>query len=162
MSLPSPPAGMPPKPSPKRLLEPKEWLKRQIENLKSVGETNYKIGIANPKKDPISAGIAAQPRYVKQMKKDEVLARRKAGLEATNIDEWYVYAAVLGAPRLVDGVEKRIKKVNDFIVNWHPMLETHVSELDKMSTETDKEREDKMLANLRGLKALKGKWRKPG
>ena len=77
------------------------------------------------------------------------------------MDEWYAFAAVLGAPRLVDGVVKRIKKVNDFVVNWRPLLESHVSELDKMSTETDKEREDKMLANLRGLKALKGKWRKP-
>ena len=159
MSLPSPPEGMPPKPTPKRLLSPEEWRARQIGNLKAVGETNYKQGIASPKKDPIAAGIEAQPRYEAQMKKDEVLARRKAALEATNIEEWYAYSAAIGAPRLVDGVVKREKEVADFINSWQPILASHVESIDKMPNVTDKDREERMLANLRGLKALKGKWR---
>ena len=141
----------------KRLLSPDEWKKRQIDTLKAVGEANYKVGIAGPKDDPIAAGIAAQPRYEAQMKKDEVLARRKAALEKTNMAEWYKYSSEIGAGRLVEGVTKREAKVGDFIRAFQPMLAEHVGKIDILADVTDKDREDRMLANLRGLKALKGK-----
>lgn len=141
----------------KRLLSPEEWAKRQLETLKAVGETNYKVGIAGPKRDPIQAGIDAQERYVAQMKKDEVLARRKEALEKTDMNEWYKYSSEIGAGRLVEGVTKRKAKVDDFIRTFHPLLSEHVGKIDAMDDVTDKNREDRMLANLRGLRELKGK-----
>jgi len=159
MALPAPPAGMPSKASVKRILSPDEWRKKQIETLKAVGEANYKIGIASPKKDPIAAGIAAEDKWAERIKKAIEEQRRKKGLQATNIDEWYAYAAALGAPRLVDGVVKREKEVADFVTAWHPLLSDHVTKIDEMPAVTDKDMEERMLANLRGLKALKGAWR---
>lgn len=159
MSLPEIPAGMPAKATVRRILDPETWRKRQIETLKSVGPTNYKIGIANPHKDPIEAGIAAQPVYVAKMKDDEVLARRVKGLQATNMDEWYALSANLGSARLSDGVAKREFKVARFLNAWVPVLEDHVRKLDAMPVTTDAEREEKVLANIRGLKALHGAWR---
>ena len=140
----------------KRLLSPEEWKNRQIKNLESVGEASYKVGIASPKADPIAEGIKAQGRYEEQMKKDEVLARRKAKLEKTSMAEWYKYASEIGAGRLVDGVKKREAKVGDFIRAWQPILLTHVGKIDAMPDVSDREREERMLENLRGLKALKG------
>ena len=87
MSLPTIPPGMPAKATVKRILSPDEWRKKQIDTLKAVGETNYKIGIASPKKDPIAAGIAAEDKYAERMKKVIEEQRRKKGLQATNIDE---------------------------------------------------------------------------
>ena len=159
VSLPPLPAGMPPKAAPKRLLSPEEWRNRQLGTLKAVGETNYKSGIASPKKDPITAGIAAEDVYAEAVKKAIEEQRRKKALEATNIDEWYAYAAVLGAPRIVEGVVKREKEVADFINAWQPLLADHLAKIDAMPAVTDHDREERMLANLRGLKALKGKWR---
>lgn len=141
----------------KRLLSPEEWKKRQIDNLNAVGEANYKVGISSPKADPIQAGIEAQDRYVAQMKKDEVLARRKASLEKTSMAEWYKYSSELGASRLVDGVTKREGKVGDFVRAFQPMLLEHVQKIDALPAVSDKDRENRMLENLRGLKALKGK-----
>ncbi len=142
-----------------RILPADEWKKRQIETLKSVGARNYAQGISMPKKDPIEAGIQAQARYEEQMKKDEVLKRREAALKATNINEWYAYASDLGTNRLVEGVVKREKKVDKFVKGWQPLLLDHVSKIDELPDVTDADRENKMLENLRGLKALKGKWR---
>jgi len=159
MSLPAPPAGMPPKASPKRILSPEEWRTRQIGNLKAVGETNFKQGIASPKKDPIEAAIAAEDRWAKQIQKAIEEQRRKKALQATNMDEWYAYSSVLGAARLVEGVVKREKEVADFVNAWQPILLDHVSKIDAMPAVTDKDMEERMLANLRGLKALKGRWR---
>lgn len=91
------------------------------------------------------------------MKKDEVLARRKTALERTSDAEWYKYSSELGADRLVDGVVKREAKVADFIRTFQPMLMDHVSKIDALADVTDSDREQRMLENLRGLKALKGK-----
>ncbi|MCD6369840.1 MAG: hypothetical protein J7L38_08645 [Thermoproteales archaeon] len=145
----------------KRLLPPDEWKKRQLGNLKAVGETNYKVGIAHPRKDPIAAAIAAEERYAEVMKKVIEEKRRKKGLEAVKTDEWYGYSETIGAPRLVDGVIKREAKVDRFINTWHPLLAAHVAEIDKMPDVTDRDREERMLANVRGLRALHGKWKKP-
>ena len=140
-----------------RILSPTDWKDRQIENLKDVGERSYKVGIAKPKDDPIAAGIRAEPRYASQMKKVIDEERRKKGLEKTSMSEWYKYSDELGAGRLVDGVVKREAKVTRFITTFQPMLVEHVGKIDVMDDVTDKDREDRMLANLRGLRALKGR-----
>ena len=142
-----------------RILSPDEWKKRQLNTLKAVGQTNYSQGISMPKKDPIEAGIAAQPRYEAQMKKDEVLKRREAALKATNMTDWFNYSANIGAGRLVDGVVKREKKVDKFVRGWQPVLADHVATIDAMPDVTDSDREQRVLENLRGLKAKKGTWR---
>jgi len=152
--------GEAPKPNPStvtRVLEPTDWVKRQIDTLKSVGRTNYLAGIKAPKKDPIKAGIDAQKKYENEMKKDEVLKRRAEQLAKTNMDEWTAMAETLGADKLVDGVTKRQYKVERFVTKFQPLLKSHLSKIDAMSVETDSDRENKMLENLRGLKALKGK-----
>jgi len=79
-----------------RILSPDEWKKRQINNLKAVGEANYRVGISHPRKDPIEAGIKAEEKWANAI-------------------------------------------------------------IDAMPDATDRDREERMLANLRGLKALKGK-----
>lgn len=140
-----------------RVLSPDAWKDRQIATLKSVGEANYKVGIAKPRKDPIAAGIAAEEKYAANTKKAIDEKRRATALGKTSMAEWYKYASELGAGRLVDGVVKREAKVADFTRTFHPMLVDHLSKIDLMADVTDGDREQKMLENLRGLKALKGK-----
>lgn len=139
------------------MLSPTEWKDRQITTLKSVGEANYKVGIAKPRKDPIEAGIAAEEKYAANTKKAIDEGRRKASLQKTSMAEWYKYASDLGAGRLVDGVVKREAKVTKFVTTFHPMLVSHLGAIDAMDDVTDGDREQRMLENLRGLKALKGK-----
>ena len=141
----------------KRVISPEDWKKRQLETLKDVGERNYKIGIASPKADPIARGIETEDKYAAATRKAIEEKRRKAALEKTSMAEWYKYASELGAGKLVEGVTKREPKVARFITNWHPLLTSHLASIDALAEETDKDREDRMLENLRGLKALKGK-----
>jgi len=159
MALPEIPAGQPPKATVTRILPPDKWIEKQLRVLKDVGEANYRLKVSMPKKDPIAAGIAAEDKYGREVKIAIDQQRRKKALEATNIDEWYAYTQAIGAPRLVEGVVKREKEVHDFVKPWQPILLTHVAKIDVMPEVTDKEREDRMLQNLRGLKALKGTWR---
>jgi len=142
-----------------RILPPDEWKKRQINNLRAVGEANYKVGIAKPKKDPIQAGIEADEKWKERIKKAIEEDRRKKALQTVTMDEWYNFANEIGAPRLVEGVTKREVKIDRFVRSWQPILLEHVQKIDAMPAVTDKDMEERMLTNLRGLKALKGAWR---
>lgn len=141
----------------KRVISPEEWKNRQINTLKAVGASNYKAGIASPKADPIARGIATEDKYAAATKKAIDEGRRKAALEKTDMAEWYRYASTLGADKLVDGVVKREAKVSKFVSAFQPLLVSHLAKIDGLAEETDSDRENRMLENLRGLKALKGK-----
>jgi len=142
-----------------RLLPPDEWRKRQIGNLKAVGEQNYRQGIERPKKDPIEAGIAAEDKWAARIKEAIEERRRAKALQATNMQEWAAFAEQIGAGRLVEGVTKREVKVDRFVKGWQPLLLDLVQKIDQMPAVTDSDMEQRMLENLRGLKALKGAWR---
>jgi len=143
-----------------RVLPPDRWREKQIGNLKAVGRSNYLVGIGFPKKDPIEAGIKAEPRYAAEMRLVIEEERRKKGLEVVTVDEWFSYAKEIGADRLVDGVTKREAKVARFINPWHPMLLDHLAKIDPMSVETLEERISKAVENIRGLAALHGAWKR--
>ena len=141
----------------KRVLSPEDWKNRQINTLKAVGRTNYVEGIKNPKADPIARGIATEAKYAEETRKAIDQKRRVAGLEKSSMAEWYQYSSSIGADKLVDGVVKREAKVTKFIQAFQPMLSSHLGKIDGLAEATDSDRENKMLENLRGLKALKGK-----
>ncbi|MBW2672766.1 MAG: hypothetical protein JRD89_05010 [Deltaproteobacteria bacterium] len=142
-----------------RILPPDEWRKRQLSTLKAIGEANYRQGIARPKKDPIEAGIAAEDKWAARIREAIEERRRAKALSATNMAEWGSFAEQIGAGRLVEGVTKREVKVDRFVKGFQPMLLDHVSKIDAMPAVTDADMEQRMLENLRGLKALKGAWR---
>jgi len=140
-----------------RVISPEDWAKRQINTLKAVGRTNYLEGIKAPKADPIQRGIETEAKYAEATRKAIENESRKKGLEKTSMAEWYQYSSNIGADKLVDGVVKREAKVKKFITAYQPLLTTHLAAIDKLDEETDSDRENRMLENLRGLKALKGK-----
>jgi hypothetical protein len=141
----------------KRVISPEDWKARQLNTLKAVGRTNYLQGVASPKADPIARGIATEEKYGIETRKAIDEGRRKAALQKTSMAEWAQYSTTIGADKLVDGVVKREAKVADFITKFQPMLSSHLAKIDSLSEATDSDRENRMLENLRGLKALKGK-----
>lgn len=140
-----------------RILSPTDWKERQINTLKQVGEANYAVGITKPRKDPIAAGIAAEGKFNNAMKKALDSRARAHGLEGTTMQEWGAYTENIGRGRLVEGVTKREAKITGFLQTYQPLLADHVGKLDALPVDTDGDREQKVLANLRGLKALHGK-----
>jgi len=141
----------------KRVISPEEWKNRQLNTLKAVGRTNYLTGIASPKADPIARGIATEGKFADAMRKAIDTEARKKGLQKTDMADWYKYAHDLGADKLVDGVTKREDKVSEFVSTFQPLLSSHLAKIDALAEVTDADRENRMLENLRGLKALKGK-----
>lgn len=140
-----------------RVIPPDKWVERQLGNLRSVGQKNYETGIDIPRKDPIKEAIGKEEKWAARIKEAIDAGRRKARLSKVTADQWNTYAHAFSA-RLVEGVTKREAKVSGFVDAWHPKLETHLSKIDAMPAVTDADMENRMLENLRGLKALKAKW----
>lgn len=142
-----------------RIIPPAEWTKRQIDNIKAVGQKSYSDGITRPRKDPIEAAIAAEDKYAARMKEAIDERRRVRGLQGVTMQDWTQYAQNIGANRLVEGVTKREAKVDKFVRSFQPLLAGHVDRIDSMPAVTASDMEQRMLENLRGLKGLKGQWR---
>ena len=139
-----------------RVIPGPEWVEKQLRNLQAVGEQNYREGVTRPRKDPIAAGIAAQGAYENAMRDPNVLKRRVAGLQRTNMEEWASMAERVGASRLVAGVVERRFKVERAVSTLHGKLTQHLQHIDAMPNVTDADRERRMVENLRGLKQMKG------
>ena len=138
-----------------RLIPPGDWVDKQIAGVESVGAANYSAGVTRPKRDPIKAGIDAQPAYEAAMRNPAVLARRVRGLQKTSIDIWAVQCETIGAARLVEGVTSRRPKIERAVGELHRRMLTHLSRIDAMPNVTPADRERRMVENLKGLRAMK-------
>ncbi len=141
-----------------RLISPTDWSNKQINGIKAVGQVNYTAGIQRPKKDPIQAGIAAEAKWANQVQQAIQNGTRAKHLQNVTAQEWETYAETIGAPRLVDGVVRRQAKVTAFTTAFQPQLLNLLSTVDAMPTGTQSERNQKMIATIDGLRALRGQW----
>lgn len=139
-----------------RLIGAQEWVDKQINTLQAVGETNYRAGITRPKKSPTAAAIAAQPKYEQAMRDPNVLKRRETALRQTTDDIWASRTENIGAGRLVQGVVQRRDKVEKKVASYQSKLTAHLQKIDALPDVTDSDREQRMIQNLKGLRAMKG------
>ena len=142
----------------RRVKSPDQWVADQIANVRAVGAQRYMTGVLNPKKDPIVAGIAAQPRYEAAMMNREVLQRRVSGLRKTNMQTWANMSVAVGAGRLAEGVELHRDKIESFVRGYAPALEAHLQVIDRLPNVTSADRNRKMIENVEGLRKMKGRF----
>jgi len=108
-----------------------------------------------PKRNPKAAALAANQKYKNAMTEAIQQDRFAAGIR--NYDEDAAVATIqqIGAANLVNGVAARQAKIEKANAALDTSLLAHLRTIDAMPTNTAQEREQKMLANLRGMKALK-------
>ncbi len=152
------PFGQYPPPNPpnvQRIPDVNAWVDKQQRGATTVGPQNYLDGIRTPRKDPIQAGIDAQPAYVAAMRDPAVLARRATALGRTNMNEWAAKAEAVGVSRYADGVVASKPKLQRGVQAYHDFLASHLANLDRMPSATTADRDRKVLANLQGLRGFK-------
>lgn len=139
-----------------RLKSPQAWVDKWANNLQAVGETNYRAGIANPKKDWQQASIQGQGAYETAMRDPKTLARRESSIRSVSSDEWAAQAE-RGASRLVQGALDRRPKTERKVQALHQLMSSHLAKIDQMDSSTPQAREQRMLANVRGMREFKGR-----
>jgi len=139
-----------------RTLDENTWVKRQLDTMAAVGETNYREGIKRPKKSPKLAALKGHAKYKAKMRDEAVLQRQHDNRAKVPDEEWLAMCE-FGASKLASGTAAREHKIRNFVGKWIPILSSHLAKIDAMEDATDAQREAKVIANIRGLKALKGK-----
>lgn len=138
-----------------RLKSPQQIVDKQINNLSAVGAQNYRVGIANPKRSWQAASINGQGAYENAMRNPETLKRRETKIRNVSDDEWAA-GAERGADRLVQGTIDRRYKIERAWSNLHPKLSAHLQRIDAMPNATPEQREQRMIANVKGMRSMKG------
>lgn len=135
-----------------------DWLNKQMARVR-VSTEDYKKGVQNPARDPIAAALAANAKRIEGIRKSIEDQTWENTMKTLSVEDWKKPALELGAARFVPGVEAKKDKIAKFIGAWGPILQNVQNGVRGMAEVTDADRENRMLANLRGMKAKKGDWR---
>jgi hypothetical protein len=140
-------------------LTPAQIAEKQVRRTVEAVE-DYRTGVANPRRNPIDAALAAEAKYKAKMAESLSKGLWAAALRGTPKDSASSKAASVGAERLAQGVQASADKISRFQNNFAPLRENVRRSVEGLPENTDAEREARMLANVRGMRAAKGQWRK--
>lgn len=130
--------------------------KKWADNLSAVGEQHYREGIANPKRSWQASAIGGQGAYENKMRDPATLKRRETAIRNVSDDEWAAQAE-RGAGRLVQGALDRLPKTERKFQAIAQLMGPHLQRIDAMPSDTPAAREQRMVANLRGMRDMKGR-----
>ena len=131
---------------------------KQIERAQAAAP-DYKAGVMAPARDPIAAARAANAKRIANLQKSLTNKTWENTMAKLTMADWQGPASTKGADRFGPGVAAAEAKIRAFWSKWHPILSGVQTAVRAMPETTDSQREARMLANLRGLKAKKGTWR---
>jgi len=142
-----------------RVISATDWVDDMITGVRAKREKWKKRSLA-PKKDPIKAAIAANPKRIDRLMKsiEEKWWEKKMG--RLTIDDYFTGVEATEPGDYVKGVERKRTKIEKRISALQPLVEALAKSIDAMPQETDEQREARMLAARKGMieigKKLKG------
>jgi len=141
------------------VLSPSEIVEKQIRRA-SGAVSDYQRGVANPIRNPLDAALAAAGKYQAKMKESLDKKRWEQAIASTPKGLASEKAATIGADRYAGGVEASRDKITRFQTGFAPFREAVVRQVEGLPEDTDAQRDARVLANLKGLREAKGKWRR--
>ena len=122
-------------------------------------EDDFKDGVEGVSVSPgVSAGKKIkkmEENWNKRLKDGTILKR----LNSVDLTEWKKAVGDASGLWRTRASEKGAEKQLAFWQKYGPLIEAHVKKIEAMPDDTEAQREAKMLANLKGMKELQGKWR---
>jgi len=115
---------------------------------------NWLANVLAPRKSPVAEMKKSSAKYKTRMQ--ESLAAGDWDRGVANIDEGEMYATInaLGSAVFTQGLAAREPKITRVFGKMRPLLLALTAQLDAMPTDTDGQREAKMIAAKRGMQAL--------
>jgi len=131
--------------------------KKQVENASRSTEA-YKDGVSNPRRGAATAALAASAKRAEAVRVAEEGKYWEKSMAKVTDDYVKKRAVDIGAPRYAPGIKGAEEKTLKFWRGWKPILDGIEGEVAAMPDVTDADREARMIANVRALKAKKGDW----
>jgi|GEM_PF-3012351 len=146
-----------------RLPSPDEWAQLQVKGSQDNAQ-KWLQRTTNPRKNFKAEALkdTTAQRYRNAMEQALREDRWRGGMALVSEDETIKLIQKRGANVYAQGVADRADKIAKRVKELHADRLALAATLDQMPTSTDAEREAKVLANIRGLKAIGEKRRKTG
>ena len=141
-----------------RIPEASEMADKMVANATAAGN-RWLENTLRPRKDPIAGMKKAKDKYKTRMQESLTEDRWAKGVENIDENEMYEIIQSAGAGAFTSGIERRKGKITRRLEKMRPLLLALSNTLDAMPTNTDQQREQKMVAARRGMIEIGKKMR---
>ncbi len=122
---------------------------------------DYVYGVQNPKRDPKQAAVAAKGKWANNVRQAIENDSYGKGVQKYDLAEAKDIATADGGAAFTTGISKRAAKIERVMNQLAPQLAGISSRIQQMPQDTDAQRDQRMMENLRAMRAL-GRARKGG
>lgn len=137
-------------------IDPNKVTQKYVARTQAAGQ-DWLEGIQNTTVDIVAAAIKANAKWKSKMQaaiQNDTWAKRMGKVTTADIK---AMVAKVGAGAYTSGIANRQDKVLKAFQRVMPMIDQVATAVRAMPDVTDADREARMIANVRGLRAIKGK-----
>ena len=131
---------------------PQEIAEKQRDRLASATE-QVRAGGERTTEAPTIKAAAQREKAIDKYTQAWRSGKTEARLRAVTLDMWKE-ATLAKVDRISSGINNAMPKLVDFHQQFQGFLRTHLAELDRMPSRTSSDMEQRMLANLRGIRGF--------
>jgi len=135
-------------------LTPRQIAEKQVARARASTQS-YKDGVRRPRKDPMKAAIEKLQKMHDNWIKAYDDGKIKAGFERVTLDDWITATADKGGDRWAKGIEASLEKTAAFQEQFTPFRRAVRDRVRNMPDLTEEDRDNRMLANSRGLREFR-------
>ncbi len=130
------------------------WATKMINRVKNAS-ADWEAGVQNPRRSPTASMKAAAGKWKTNMQRAITEDRWSKAVNQLTDDSIKAAAAKVGGGKFVDGITAREQKIRDAITKLQPKVAAVSSKIQGMPQDTDQQREQRMIENLRGMRGIK-------
>jgi|SRR6266705_4195137 len=130
------------------------WATKMINRVKNAA-TDWEQGVQNPRRSPTAAMKAAAGKWKTNMQRAITEDRWSKAVNQLTDDSIKAAAVKVGGGKFVDGITAREQKIRDAITKLQPKVAAVSARIQNMPQDTDQQREQRMVENLRGMRGIK-------
>ena len=129
------------------------WAEKMLRNAANASQ-DWERGMQNPSASPTAQMKKAKTRYKTEMQTALTEDRWAKAIDKLSDEEIIAAAMKAGGGAFVTGLTNRSEKVLKAIQSLQPLVVSLKARLDGMPTDTDQQRETKMIEAKRGMQAI--------
>lgn len=131
------------------------WTQKMIDRVKNAGQA-WADGVTHPRRSPTTAMKAAAGKWTQRMQAAIANNTWQKKIATLTDDSIKQAALKVGPQKFIDGITARQDKIAAAIAKLQPKVSALSSRIQGMPQDTDQQREQRMVENLRGMRAIKG------
>lgn len=139
-----------------RAKSPDEVVKKWSRNLQNSKES-IKAGVQAVQVSPTAKAAMKADKYVAGVERAVESGKYQKALQEVTLGDWQQAMIGKGLDRIAQGVKSAEPAYAQFMSQWLPFVEGVSAAIDQMPNDTEDQRDQRMLENVRRLRQFRGR-----